>query len=333
MLQVETIQKSYGKLKVLHDVSFSVNQGDIFSLAGESGCGKSTLLRIIAGLEHPDSGSIYLKGKDITNLKPEMRRFGFVFQNLSLFPHLTVGQNIFFGLRRKHQTTNKLNDMLAMTGMTGYQDRYPHQLSGGQQQRVALARALAIDPELLILDEPFSSLDELLKAKLRDEVFGLLRELGITTILVSHQANDSFLIADQLAVMKEGRIVQYGTPSAIYQRPVSTYVAYFFGATVVLDGIKREGKASTKFGSLVLDNLPDNFKLLIRPENIAITNPNDYTLRGQVKHKAFKGPHDVLTIQSEDGKASFSLETERCPNEVGDTVYLKVPPESVRVMA
>ena len=333
MLQVSNITKSYGQLRVLKEVSLTINEGEIFSLAGESGCGKSTLLRIIAGLVRPDSGAVYLRGTEITRDSPEKRRFGFVFQNLSLFPHLNVKQNIFFGLKRNQRTAGKLQDILAMIGMTGYEKRYPHQLSGGQQQRIALGRALAIDPELLILDEPFSSLDDLLKAKLRDEVFGLLRELGITTILVSHQANDSFLIADQLAVMKEGQIVQSGSPSTIYQNPVSTYVAHFFGASVVLEGVKHEGIASTPFGSMNLPDLPDRFRLLIRPENILVSDASDFTFCGLVRHKAFKGPHDVLTVQSEDGNSTFSFETERSSCQVDDMIYLKVPVQYVRVMA
>jgi iron(III) transport system ATP-binding protein len=333
VLQIRNITKSYGQLKVLEKVTLKVKEGQIFSLAGESGCGKSTLLRIIAGLERPDSGSVYLKGNEITNLSPEKRRFGFVFQNLSLFPHLTVKQNIYFGLKSHQRTASKLNDIMAMIGMTGYEDRYPHQLSGGQQQRIALGRALAIDPELLILDEPFSSLDELIKAKLRDEVFGLLRELNITTILVSHQATDSFLIADQLAVMKEGRIIQSGSPESIYQSPVSTYVAHFFGASVVLKGTTENGRATTPFGIMDLPDLPERFKLLIRPENIIIADPDDYMFYGKIRHKAFKGPHDVLTIQSEDGRSTFSFETERTRHAVDDTIYLKVPSEYIRILA
>ncbi len=332
MLQVEKIKKSYHKLEVLKEVSFSLKHGEILSLAGESGCGKSTLLRIIAGLEHADQGGVHFNGIDITRVSPEKRRFGFVFQNLSLFPHLTVKENVFFGLKRAQRTTAKLNNILTMTGMTGYQDRYPHQLSGGQQQRIALARTLATDPELLLLDEPFSSLDPILKTKLRDEVFGLLRELRITTVLVSHQADDSFLIADQLAVMKEGQIVQSGSPSTIYQRPHSLYVADLFGASVVLDGVNKEGRASTAFGTLNLVDLPSRFKLLIRPENISVSDADDFTLCGRIRHKAFKGPHDLLTIQSNHGNATFSLETERSQYQVNDVIYLKVPPECVLIM-
>jgi len=208
MLRIRNISKSYNKTTAVDNVSFQINKGEILSLAGESGCGKSTLLRIIGGLEQANYGAIFLEDQNISDWKPEKRKFGFVFQNLSLFPHLTVEKNIFFAISKKNQTSKRLQELLGMTGMQGYEKRYPHELSGGEQQRVALARALAIDPRILILDEPFSSLDELVKAKIRREVFDLLKELNMTTIMVSHQVYDSFLIADQLVVMKEGRVLQ-----------------------------------------------------------------------------------------------------------------------------
>lgn len=332
-LRVEHINKSFNKSLVLNDVSLEVKKGEVLSLTGESGCGKSTLLRIISGLETPDSGKIILNDFDITSWKPEKRKFGFVFQNLSLFPHLTVEDNILYAIRKKNRTEARLNDLASKTGLDGLTKRYPHELSGGQQQRVALARALAIDPQLLILDEPFSSLDELLKSKIREEIFELLKSLEITTILVSHQASDAFLIADKLVVMKNGQIQQIGTPSEIYQHPTSPYVSDFFGASVILRG-KNDGKKliQTSFGSLKIESdLPGDLKLFVRPEKIQIANKNDFNLFGQIVKKEFKGPHDVLKIGSQNSTEFISLETERCEHKVGETIYLKVPEDQVQI--
>ncbi|WP_425392746.1 ABC transporter ATP-binding protein [Ekhidna sp.] len=332
-LRVEQINKAFGKNDVLKDVSFGIQKGEILSLTGESGCGKSTLLRIISGLEFPDSGNILLEGEDITHWKPEKRQFGFVFQNLSLFPHLDVKENIFYALKKKDQTSSKLNELLEMTGLQGLHKRFPHQLSGGQQQRVALARALAINPRLLILDEPFSSLDELLKTKIREEIFDLLRKLEITTILVSHQASDAFLIADRLVVMRNGEIQQEGTPSDVYMNPVSPYVSEFFGASVIIKGRNTEkDTVRTSFGELNFkSDRSDDIQLFMRPENILISNENDYNLSGTVIRKEFKGPHDVLRIGNESTDEFISLETERCPVGEGQTIYLKVPEDQIQV--
>lgn len=331
MLKVQNIKKAFGAITAVDQVSFEVNEGEILSLTGESGCGKSTLLRIIGGLENADSGSILLEGQDISSWKPEKRKFGFVFQNLSLFPHLTVEKNIFFAISKGEQSTKRLDELLEMTGMRGYEKRFPHELSGGQQQRVALARALAINPKLLILDEPFSSLDELVKGKIRKEVFDLLKELNITTIMVTHQAFDSFLIADKLVVMREGRVLQAGKPIEIYQQPTSQYVSNFFGASVILSGTSQEKKAHTSFGDIEIPNLPDKFSLCIRPENITIQNERDFDISGIVKEKLFKGPHDVLTIQSTKTDEEFSLETERCEHGIGDPIFLKIPNDKILV--
>ena len=325
MLKVENISKCFNKTHAVDNVSFEVKEGEILSLTGESGCGKSTLLRIIAGLEKADKGSIFLEGQDISNTKPEKRGFGFVFQNLSLFPHLSVEKNILFAIPKKKRTKSQLYELLEKTGMVGLENRYPHELSGGQQQRVALARSLAIEPKILILDEPFSSLDELLKAKIRDEIFHLLKELKITTIMVSHQASDSFLIADQLVIMRNGRILQKNTPPEIYQNPISEYVFFFFGASVIIHGKKDSGKAITSFGNLNIKDLPEEeFNLCIRPENIMIASERNASLSGRVHGKLFKGSHDVLTIQSLTSEERFDLETERSYHEVGDHIYLQV---------
>ncbi|WP_370090013.1 ABC transporter ATP-binding protein [Ekhidna sp.] len=332
-MRAEHISKEFEGNRVLRDVSLQVQKGEILSLTGESGCGKSTLLRIISGLEIPDKGAVYFDDKEITSWKPEKRKFGFVFQNLSLFPHLTVKDNIFYALKRSDKEAAKLAELLEMTGLAGLDTRYPHELSGGQQQRVALARALAINPRLLILDEPFSSLDELLKAKIREEIFDLLRSLEITTILVSHQASDAFLIADKLVVMKHGEIQQTGTPSEVYQHPVSPYVSEFFGASVILNAKSIDDtKAETPFGTLKIQNgNKSKLQLFIRPENIEISTQSDFNLTGVIRKKEFKGPHDVLKIGTSSSEDLISLETERVTQNVGDTVYLKVPEEKIQI--
>ncbi|MEO9482265.1 MAG: ABC transporter ATP-binding protein [Ekhidna sp.] len=332
-LRLEHISKSFENTRVLDDVSFSIQKGEILSLTGESGCGKSTLLRIISGLEIPDAGKIILNDEEITDWRPEQRNFGFVFQNLALFPHLTVRDNIFYAIKKKRQSFDELQGLLEMTGLKGLDKRYPHELSGGQQQRVALARALAIKPQLLILDEPFSSLDELLKAKIREEIFELLRSLQITTILVSHQASDAFLIADKLVVMRHGQIQQIGSPTEVYQKPVSPYVSDFFGASVILKGKSENGSdIQTSFGTLQITNpRTEDLQLFVRPENISISTSHDYNLAGFIVKKEFKGPHDVLKIGNENSEELISLETERCSLDVGEAIYLKVPESHVLI--
>lgn len=331
-LKVEHISKKFDRDIILNDISIEVDKGDILSLSGESGCGKSTLLRIIAGLESADKGDVFFENQNITKLNPESRKFGFVFQNLSLFPHLSVKDNIFYALSKSERLQKRLDELLSMTGLNGLDKRYPHELSGGQQQRVALARALSIKPQMLILDEPFSSLDELLKARIREDIFDLLRSLDITTILVSHQATDAFLIADQLVIMKEGVILQKGTPSDIYQNPSSPYVSDFFGASVIIDGTKENEHVATPFGKFLINESPDDsFKLFVRPENIVLSSNTEYNLMGIVSKKEFKGPHDVLNIKSESGDSQFSLETERCAHEVGDYIYMRVPVDKIRI--
>ncbi len=331
MLKVKNVSKSYGEVKAVDDVSFEISEGEILSLTGESGCGKSTIMRIIAGLEKLDKGSIFLNEQDISSWKPEKRKFGFVFQNLSLFPHLSVRDNVFFAISKKDRTNKRLSELLGMTGMQGLEKRYPHELSGGQQQRIALARALAISPRLLLLDEPFSSLDELVKEKIRKEVFDLLKELKITTIMVSHQVYDSFLIADKLVILKNGSILQDGNPIGIYQNPTSEYVSNFFGASVIIKGTNNQQVAHTPFGDIALPNLPDQFSLCIRPENISINTADDYDITGIVKEKLFKGPHDVLTVRSSMKDEEFSFETERCSHKIGDPIFLKVPKDKILV--
>lgn len=332
MLEVKQVCKQFGNVVALHEVSISVRKGEILSLIGESGCGKSTLLRIIAGVESLNKGAVYLDGHNITFAKPEKRKIGFVFQNISLFPHLTVEKNILFGMDKKSKSANKSEELLAIIGMTGLNRRYPHELSGGQQQRAALARALAINPKILMLDEPFSSLDELLKTKIRNEMVTILKKMHVTTLMVSHQAEDAFLIADQLAVMQKGEIRQSGTPSEIYNCPKSEYISDLLGTSVIFRGKAEKNQVRTPFGTLHVEKPPTNPSLLLRPEHIKISTEADHNIKGIVKEKLFKGPHDLLTIQSHTSNETFRLETERCAYKQGCHIFLKVPEDKILVI-
>lgn len=263
MLEIKSICKY-----TLNNFSLSVNRGEILSLLGSSGSGKTTLLRIIAGFEEPTDGEIYIDSKVVVSknrfIKPEERRVGFVFQDYALFPHLNIAQNIAFGLfdLDSKSKSKRVDEMLELVNLKDVKDRYIHEISGGQQQRVALARALATKPEVILLDEPFSNLDEELKSSLRIQMRDILKHIGITTILVTHDKYDSLSIADRLALLRDGKIEQIGTPQELYEKPISRYCANFFGKTNILSS-----KELNTFTNL---NLKENQNYMIRPHKIKI---------------------------------------------------------------
>ncbi len=245
----EGISKSFGGPEVLADVSLSVAPGAMVALLGPSGCGKTTLLRIIAGLEVPDRGQVRLGERLVTGpgrfVAPEDRRVGMVFQDWALFPHLSVARNVAYGLPRSDRRGPRVERALAMVGLEGLGDRSPATLSGGQQQRVALARAIAPEPAVLLLDEPFSNLDTSLRMQVRCEVHELLVRLGITTVFVTHDQDEAFVLGDEVAVMSAGRIVQQATPAELYARPASTWVAGFVGDANLVEGVVTDPAAKT----------------------------------------------------------------------------------------
>ena len=237
-LELTDINKSFGKRRIVQDVSLDVHKGEMLCILGPSGCGKTTLLRCLAGLEDPDSGRVCLEGRDITGLAPEKRRFGFVFQNYALFPNLTVTENISYGLRGPDwpaaQRQMRVQELLDLVGLGDRAAHYPGQLSGGQQQRVALARALAPGPDLLLLDEPLSALDAQVRVQLREELRGIQHRLGFTAVLVTHDQQEALTLADRIVVMQEGRIEQVDSPGRLYASPATRFVAEFIGAMNVL---------------------------------------------------------------------------------------------------
>jgi iron(III) transport system ATP-binding protein len=229
-LTVAEITKTFGRLAALRDVAFQARRGEFLCVLGPSGCGKTTLLRVIAGLETQDRGRVYFEGRDVSSLPVSRRNVGIVFQSYALFPNLTAGQNIAYGLKSRrgdtHPTRRRVEDLLRLVGLEGLEAKYPRQLSGGQQQRVALARAMALSPDLLLLDEPLSALDAQVRVLLRAEVRNLQRRLGVTTIMVTHDQEEALTMADRILVMDRGEIVQDGTPMEIYRKPATPFVAF-----------------------------------------------------------------------------------------------------------
>ena len=292
-LQARDITKRFNGTTAVDGATLTVERGESLALLGPSGCGKTTLLRILTGLEVPDRGMITVDDTTLTApgmfVPPEERRIGMVFQDWALFPHLTVAKNVSFGLGRDEIGRARADEALEMVGLSHLADRYPDELSGGQAQRVALARALAPRPRVLLFDEPFSNLDAGLRIQVRTDVASLMREVGMTSIFVTHDHEESFVVGDRVAVMNEGRIVQVGRPSEVYQHPVSPWVAKFLGAANVVNGVATNGHVSTPVGEVRLAGpVRGPCRVVIRPEHLMVGRGDD----GVVSSVEFYG-HDT----------------------------------------
>ncbi|MCL5442803.1 ABC transporter ATP-binding protein [Lactobacillus johnsonii] len=282
-LQVKDLVKSYdGKNKVLKDISFTVENGELVSILGPSGCGKTTTLRIIAGLISATEGQILVDQKDISKVPVYKRNFGMVFQSYALFPHMTVFNNVAFGLKMKKiskkDIKQKVDEILEITGLSQLASRYPKELSGGQQQRVSLARALVVHPQLLFMDEPLSNLDAKLRIKMRGEIRDLQKKLNMTVLFVTHDQKECFAISDKVLIMKDGRIEQYDTPENIFHHPSSEYVARFIGYEnfINVDHILDDHTVESKDLLFITDESTNQAKTLtIRPENIQINSSDN----------------------------------------------------------
>lgn len=304
VVRLEGITKGFGDstYPIVANLDLTVHEGEILCLLGPSGCGKTTLLRMIAGFDRPDRGLVKIRERVVVGphawVRPESRRIGFVFQDFALFPHLTVLQNVAFGVRAGSRTArlDRARDVLDLVGLTIFQGRHPHQLSGGQQQRVALARALAPEPEVILLDEPFSNLDAGLRETTRDEVRRILATTRTTAILVTHDQEEALAFADRLAVMRAGRLEQIGFPEEVYKRPRTAFVASFLGRTNLL---RAEGKghlAETRLGTVPLTREAKGSVLLsLRPEDLAFDDHEGLQVR--VLERQFKGHDLTFTCQ------------------------------------
>ncbi|MBC8037995.1 MAG: ABC transporter ATP-binding protein [Rhizobiales bacterium] len=325
-LSIQNVRKAFGATTVVQDFDLDVERGEFVSFLGPSGCGKTTMLRIVAGFEEPSAGRVMIGGKDVTNLKPNQRNIGMVFQAYALFPNLTVAQNIGFGLKvagvPRADSDARVAEMLAIIKLPEFGDRYPYQLSGGQQQRVALARALAPKPKLLLLDEPLSALDAKVRVSLREEIRSIQKKTGITTIFVTHDQEEALSMSDRIVVMYGGKAEQVGTPFEIYNKPATKFVANFVGTLNVLEGTvsdARSGKVRVNTEDITIKNKLNGSKtgdvlaLALRPEAISLgrRRGNDASLSGEIAEVHFLG--SVIRVRVNLGKSSVSLDTFNSP--------------------
>ena len=309
-IDVQAVGKHFGEFTALDDVSIKVAEGSLTALLGPSGSGKSTLLRIIAGLEEPDSGTVLINGGDVTRARPQDRGIGFVFQHYAPFNHMSVRENVAFGLRirkrPKQEVRARVDDLLSLVGLTAWAGQRPGQLSGGQRQRMALARALAVQPRVLLLDEPFGALDANVRAELRRWLRRLHDEQHVTTVLVTHDQEEAMEVSDTIAVMHEGRIEQIGSPREIYDHPVNEFVMGFLGPAVRVDGE------------------------LVRPHDVKVSlTPQDGSIEATVIRVVHLGFEVRIEVKLPDGTQARSQLTREQASELelgqGDTVYVKAP--------
>jgi len=318
-LSVRNLTKSFGKFNALHDISFETGHGEFISVLGPSGCGKTTLLRVIAGLDKQDAGEVLIENMNVSNYPVFKRNVGIVFQSYALFPNLSARQNIAYGLKSRKVPTEKIvrrvDELLRLVRLKGMGRKYPAQLSGGEQQRVALARAIALSPALLLLDEPLSALDAKVRIMLRGEIKDLQQQLGITTIMVTHDQEEALTMADRILVMDQGKLIQNGTPYEIYDRPATPFVAAFIGSMNFIQQAVRKGKGVYKVGDYLLHVMGENGAsdiknesealLAIRPEDVilmpkGLDNNDKYKLnvmQARIEGLEYRGPIFRVTLR------------------------------------
>jgi putative spermidine/putrescine transport system ATP-binding protein len=345
-LELQNLHRDFGTVKALDGIEIALGEGEFLSLLGPSGCGKTTALRLVAGFDRPDAGRIVVDGKDITNVAPNKRDMGMVFQAYSLFPNMTARQNVEYGLRirgkDKTDRQKRVQDLLELVGLGHAADRYPHQLSGGMQQRVALARALAIEPRVLLLDEPLSALDAKVRVQLREEIRRIQLELGITTLYVTHDQEEALSVSDHVAVMYGGRIEQMGSPAEMYSAPATPFVAEFIGTMNRLEGTVVDG--GVEHGGITLrieeaQNRPrgERVLVLVRPETVDVERANGTggvnTLVGDVVTQTFLGPVTRLKILGEGVDVIADVPTQKALSlPVGTRVAAVLPAEGARLL-
>jgi spermidine/putrescine transport system ATP-binding protein len=351
-VELQGITKRFGDVTAVDDVSVRVSSGEFFSLLGASGCGKTTTLRLIAGFEQPTAGRVLLDGADMTSTPPHKRKVNTVFQSYALFPHLSVFDNVAFGLRRRHtpkpEVRRRVEDILHVVHLDALGKRMPSQLSGGQQQRVALARALVLEPSVLLLDEPLGALDAKLRKRLQLELKSLQERVGVTFVYVTHDQEEALTMSDRIAVMSEGRIEQVATPKEIYEEPATVFVADFLGVSNVMSAAvvaAENGSLRVRTGTFELVvhrgdlNASGDVKIVIRPERVAVSpygGEGENRLPGMVERVVYLGSAEQLVIRLATGDIVQAL----LPNDgaplqfaQGAPVHVHLPPDSLRVLS
>jgi iron(III) transport system ATP-binding protein len=335
LLQVENLQHAYGAQEVVRGLSFSLARGAIGCLLGPSGCGKTTVLRCIAGFEGIGAGEIRIGGRVVSGngvmLPPEKRRVGMVFQDYALFPHLDVAGNIAFGLHgmAREERAARVQELAQLVGLAATLDKYPHEISGGQQQRVALARALAPRPELLLLDEPFSNLDVDLRERLSLEVREIIKASGATAVLVTHDQQEAFAMADEIGVLQEGHIQQWDSPYNLYHRPANRFVADFVGQGVFLPARAVNGsQLEIELGVLKGDTLgAERLEVLLRPDDVV--HDDAAPTQAEVVHKAFRGAEILYTLRLTSGRKVLALVPSHHNHALGERIGIRLDVDHV----
>ena len=339
LIDLQHISKSYDGQMILDDLNLYIRENEFLTLLGPSGCGKTTTLRLIGGFETPDQGKVIFDGKDITSLPPNKRQLNTVFQKYALFPHMTIAENIAFGLKIKKKSNayiqDKIKYALKLVNLDGFENRTSDSLSGGQQQRIAIARAIVNEPKLLLLDEPLGALDLKLRQDMQYELIRLKNELGITFIYVTHDQEEALTMSDTIVVMNQGYIQQMGSPEQIYNEPENAFVADFIGESNIVPGLMIHDELVEIFGArfACVDKGFGNNKpvdVVIRPEDIDLLKPEEGTLQGIVTHLIFKGVHYEMEVTTPDGFEWLVHSTDMFP--VGQQVGIHVDPFDIQIM-
>lgn len=338
LIDLVNISKSYGDNLVLDELNLYIRENEFLTLLGPSGCGKTTLLRILGGFESPDTGKVIFDGADITSLAPNKRQLNTVFQKYALFTHMTIAENIAFGLKIKGKTRTYINDKikyaLKLVNLDGFENRMPDSLSGGQQQRIAIARAIVNEPKVLLLDEPLGALDLKLRQDMQYELIRLKNELGITFVYVTHDQEEALTMSDTIVVMNQGYIQQIGSPESIYNEPENAFVADFIGDSNIIPATMIEDKLVSILGTRFAcvdtgfgHNKPVD--VVIRPEDVELVAPTQGTLTGEVTHLIFKGVHYEMEVMA--GGFEWLVHSTAL-HPVGEKVGIRVDPYNIQIM-
>ena len=339
LVNLEHISKSYDGQLILDDLNLYIRENEFLTLLGPSGCGKTTTLRILGGFEQPDTGRVVFKNQDITNLPPNKRQLNTVFQKYALFTHMTIAENIAFGLKIKNKSKSYIQDKikyaLKLVNLDGYENRMPDSLSGGQQQRIAIARAIVNEPKLLLLDEPLGALDLKLRQDMQYELIRLKNELGITFIYVTHDQEEALTMSDTVVVMNGGKVQQIGTPEDIYNEPKNAFVADFIGDSNIVDGVMHRDFL-VSFSGVEFPCVDRGFareqsvQVVVRPEDIEVVSPVEGQLVGVVNDVIFKGVHFEMHVECE-GREWLIHSTRACTP--GETIGMRIGPNEIHIMA